>query len=341
MIVAIAAGAGPELHLQPVQGGRDDDRPHRAHQRRRPELRLDRLQQHLRHRPDAVPDHAGRSTSSASGSCAASGRCTNERPTSAADRPADGHAAGRRGAFESNLGRRHRAGRAVAHRSSRLRPSIGIVALAALLYNIVDQVVRPGGGREQGGAGHVWRSTACRCEDSDQGAVAGDPARARVERRRCAGWRAKSRLPSAAARRSTSWCWSGWSSPRSWQSWSLTESLLNRASHRGRGGRRVSQAPGSQFRSWLNADFLSSPQSSQPELAGVRTAILGSLWTIADHHPGRLPDRGGRGHLPGRVRPRQLAQPHHPDQHQQPGRRAVDHLRHAGPGDLRARCWSR
>jgi phosphate transport system permease protein len=35
-----------------------------------------------------------------------------------------------------------------------------------------------------------------------------------------------------------------------------------------------------QFRSWLSPDFVVSPQSSHPEIAGVRTAILGSLWTI-------------------------------------------------------------
>ncbi len=35
-----------------------------------------------------------------------------------------------------------------------------------------------------------------------------------------------------------------------------------------------------QFRSWLTTDFLTSPQSSIPELAGVRTAILGSMWVI-------------------------------------------------------------
>lgn len=35
------------------------------------------------------------------------------------------------------------------------------------------------------------------------------------------------------------------------------------------------------FRSWVSVDFLNSPQSSQPLAAGVRTAILGSLWTIA------------------------------------------------------------
>lgn len=35
-----------------------------------------------------------------------------------------------------------------------------------------------------------------------------------------------------------------------------------------------------QFTSWINPDFITSPQSSQPLIAGVRTAILGSLWTI-------------------------------------------------------------
>ncbi len=34
------------------------------------------------------------------------------------------------------------------------------------------------------------------------------------------------------------------------------------------------------FRSWVSSDFVTSPQSSQPLAAGVRTAILGSLWTI-------------------------------------------------------------
>jgi phosphate transport system permease protein len=36
-----------------------------------------------------------------------------------------------------------------------------------------------------------------------------------------------------------------------------------------------------EFRSWLTLDFITSPQSSTAALAGVRTAILGSLWVIA------------------------------------------------------------
>ena len=34
------------------------------------------------------------------------------------------------------------------------------------------------------------------------------------------------------------------------------------------------------FKSWLSWDFITSQQSSQPELAGIRAAILGSLWVV-------------------------------------------------------------
>jgi phosphate transport system permease protein len=66
--------------------------------------------------------------------------------------------------------------------------------------------------------------------------------------------------------------------PKIMESWSLTESLFNRAEIEA----AVANIPQAelQFRSWLNPGFIASPQSSKPELAGVRTAILGSLWTI-------------------------------------------------------------
>jgi phosphate transport system permease protein len=42
------------------------------------------------------------------------------------------------------------------------------------------------------------------------------------------------------------------------------------------------QHPGAEldFVSWLTTDFVTRPQTSEPLTAGVRTAILGSLWTI-------------------------------------------------------------
>lgn len=35
-----------------------------------------------------------------------------------------------------------------------------------------------------------------------------------------------------------------------------------------------------QFRSWVSLDFLTTPMSSRPELSGLRTAILGSVWMM-------------------------------------------------------------
>lgn len=39
-------------------------------------------------------------------------------------------------------------------------------------------------------------------------------------------------------------------------------------------------APYYEFRSWVNPNFVLNPQSNNPQFAGVRTAILGSLWVI-------------------------------------------------------------
>jgi phosphate transport system permease protein len=62
------------------------------------------------------------------------------------------------------------------------------------------------------------------------------------------------------------------------KSWSLLSSILQRAEIES----EVAAVPKAelQFRSWLTGDFVVSAQSSQPEFAGVRTAILGSLWVI-------------------------------------------------------------
>ena len=60
--------------------------------------------------------------------------------------------------------------------------------------------------------------------------------------------------------------------------WSLGESLFDRRAIR----RQQAEHPGTtlQFRSWLSAQFLLSPQHPTPQRAGIRTALLGSLWMI-------------------------------------------------------------
>ncbi|MCA9971250.1 MAG: phosphate ABC transporter permease PstA [Anaerolineales bacterium] len=64
------------------------------------------------------------------------------------------------------------------------------------------------------------------------------------------------------------------------QSWSLVDSLFRRTELLAESAREFPNAE-VEFRSWLTPSFLVRPQSGEPELAGVRTAIFGSLWVIA------------------------------------------------------------
>lgn len=61
--------------------------------------------------------------------------------------------------------------------------------------------------------------------------------------------------------------------------WSLVDSIFSRGAIETEAAADYPNAELS-FRSWLTLDFISSPQSSTPEFAGVRTAIFGSLWVV-------------------------------------------------------------
>lgn len=62
------------------------------------------------------------------------------------------------------------------------------------------------------------------------------------------------------------------------RSWKLSESLFDQAEINA----TIETIPQAerQFRSWLDLGFLTTPQSSNPDQAGIRTAIFGSLWVI-------------------------------------------------------------
>ena len=68
--------------------------------------------------------------------------------------------------------------------------------------------------------------------------------------------------------------------PKVEQTWPLFDSLLHRQEILAEIAQEYPDAE-AQFLSWIDGKFLVTPQSSQAERAGVRTAILGSLWTIA------------------------------------------------------------
>ena len=63
------------------------------------------------------------------------------------------------------------------------------------------------------------------------------------------------------------------------QSWSLWESLTRANEIKKEAAENYPNSK-LQFVSWFTSDFISRPQSSEALTAGVRTAILGSLWTI-------------------------------------------------------------
>src|SRR5690606_38912110 len=57
------------------------------------------------------------------------------------------------------------------------------------------------------------------------------------------------------------------------------ESVLNREAIIAEAAERFPNAD-VYLKSWLRWDFITSPQSSYPEIAGIRTAILGTLWVV-------------------------------------------------------------
>jgi len=67
--------------------------------------------------------------------------------------------------------------------------------------------------------------------------------------------------------------------PRVDETWSLTESLFKRDEIFTRAAQQYPDAR-IEWKFWLNSKFLASAASSDPLQAGVRSALLGSLWTI-------------------------------------------------------------
>jgi phosphate transport system permease protein len=63
------------------------------------------------------------------------------------------------------------------------------------------------------------------------------------------------------------------------QTWSMTDSISRGDEIRAEVAKKYPDAK-LEFRSWLTPQFLVTPMSSRAEFAGVRTAVLGSLWLV-------------------------------------------------------------
>ncbi|MBT7990901.1 MAG: phosphate ABC transporter permease PstA [Anaerolineae bacterium] len=67
--------------------------------------------------------------------------------------------------------------------------------------------------------------------------------------------------------------------PETAATWSLFDSIFHKAEINAEVAEKYLNAE-LMFTSWINGNFLVSPQSADPERAGVRTAVLGSLWVV-------------------------------------------------------------
>lgn len=179
--------------------------------------------------------------------------------------------------FKSNLRARHRVGR-VWRTIFRASTLIGIVALTVLLLNVVNSTF-----------GYIAIENAIDPEDL---AINGIP----IEQLHQTDlvWILKQNVSAGLFRRFESEMpWEERSreeiynlviervvEPTVMDTWSLYDSFFARDQVFAEAAEKYPNAE-VQFKSWLSGEFLVTPQSPNPERAGVRTAILGSLWTIA------------------------------------------------------------
>lgn len=178
--------------------------------------------------------------------------------------------------FEASLDRRHRQG-LIWRALFQLSTLVGILALTALLYNIVNQsfgyvavvyAIEPASLNVNGVPlerqatpqliGHIESHVS-------EGLLSGLNAEKPLQER------SRSDLLQVIEERVVR--------PRVVKTWSLADSLFRTDQVL----REAMDYPGAwiRFESWVDARFITSEQSSDPSRAGVRTAILGSLWVIA------------------------------------------------------------
>lgn len=179
--------------------------------------------------------------------------------------------------FESNLSRRHKLGKfwLFVFQASTL---VGIIALTALLYNIVNGAfglvaieysIDPESLTLDGVT--LEEQTKQQLEAVFQANVSKGLYR-RYDSEQPFSERSKENVYDLVQERVVE--------PKIIETWDLFPSIFQREEILSEIEEKYPDAQ-VKFLSWLNPNFVVSPQSSDAEKAGVRTAILGSLWVIA------------------------------------------------------------
>lgn len=181
------------------------------------------------------------------------------------------------GMFEENLPRRHRAGR-LWHTLFRASTIVGIVFLTALLYNILNQTFGLVAVENQ------VDPESLAVEDVPPEKLPKEQLVQTLRDHVSQGLFRRFEHDKPFERRSRDDVYrlvvEHVIDPKVVETWSLYESLFARAEIEAQVAETFPDAT-LEFRSWLNRRLIAAAQSSDPDRAGVRTAILGSLWTIA------------------------------------------------------------
>lgn len=175
--------------------------------------------------------------------------------------------------FKAYISGRHRAGQ-IWQSLFLLATCIGVIALAALLYNVIDSAF--------GLVALADKVDAATISERPLEELSKDELIAVLQANLSRGAFNKLDKEAPFARRSRDDVY-GLILERVLQrevkgAWTLTESLFQRAEiERELAEDKDLQGAKLVFRSWITTDFLTTPMSSKPVYAGVRTAILGSL----------------------------------------------------------------
>ncbi|RLC96902.1 MAG: phosphate ABC transporter permease PtsA [Chloroflexi bacterium] len=181
------------------------------------------------------------------------------------------------GAFEENISQRRRTGQ-IWHTLFQASTIVGIIFLSALLYSVLNQTFGLVAIENQVDPAALAVGGVSVEELSKEQLVAV------LQEHVSKGLFRRFEYDRPFAQRSREevyrLVWQHVVAPQAVETWSLYESIFARDEIEAAVAEEFPDAT-LQFRSWLNRRLLTASQSSDPEQAGIRTAILGSLWTIA------------------------------------------------------------
>jgi len=189
---------------------------------------------------------------------------------------AQGEASRQRSAFEYNIPMRRRAGR-IWHVAFQASTIVGIIALTALLYNIINQSFGLVAIENQVEPVTLAIHGVPLEELPKEALVQILEANVskglfrRFEHDQPFAERSRQNVYDLLIERVVD--------PKVVDTWSLYDSIFQRDKVRAEAAEKYPTAR-LEFRTWLNPRFVRTPQSGDPGRAGVRTAVLGSLWTI-------------------------------------------------------------